>query len=87
MKYRELRQRVETIRAALTPIALESACKDMIGRGEDVGGGVNALRLVKHLLESPTMSDVEAVWAYARLKPAFREAFEEIPSLTYFEGD
>ena len=39
------------------------------------------------LLDSPTMSDVEAVWAYDRLKPAFRQAFEQISSLYYFEGD
>jgi hypothetical protein len=31
--------------------------------------------------------DVEAVWAYDQLKPAFRRAFEQIPSLYYFEGD
>jgi hypothetical protein len=30
---------------------------------------------------------VEAVWAYDRLKPALQAAFEQIPSLYYFEGD
>jgi len=33
------------------------------------------------------MRDMEAVWAYGRLKPAFQTAFEQIPSLYYFEGD
>jgi hypothetical protein len=44
-------------------------------------------RLVKHLLGEPQMRDVEAVWAYDQLKLAFRQAFEQIPSLYYFEGD
>jgi hypothetical protein len=87
VKYRELGGRVETVRAGLTPIALEGACQDLMRQGEDVGGGVNALRLVRHLLDSPQLTDVEAVWAYDRMKPTFRQAFEQVPSLYYFEGD
>ena len=87
MKYRELGRQVEGVRALLTPAVLENACQELMRQGEDVGGGVNALRLVKHLLENPQMRDVEAVWAYGRLKPTFRQAFEQIPSLYYFEGD
>jgi hypothetical protein len=33
------------------------------------------------------MRDGQAVWAYDRLKPAFRAALEQIPSLYYFYGD
>jgi hypothetical protein len=87
MSYRELRERVEDIQSQLTPTLVESAIQALLRQGEDVGGGVNALRLVKHLLGEPQMRDVEAVWAYDRLKPAFREAFEQIPSLYYSEGD
>ena len=87
MKYRELERKVEAVHAQLTPTVLENACQELMLKGEDVGGGVNALRLAKHLLENPQMKDVEAVWAYDRLKPAFRQAFEQTPSLYYFEGD
>jgi hypothetical protein len=38
-------------------------------------------------LGNPQLKDVEATWAYDQLKPAFRAAFEHIPSLYYFEGD
>ena len=87
MNYKELGREVEGVRARLTPTVLENACQELMRQGEDVGGGVNALRLVKHLLENPQMRDVEAVWLYDRLKPAFRTAFEQIPALYYFEGD
>ena len=87
MSYKELRQRVEEIQPRLTPAFVENVVQAVLRQGEDVGGGVNAIRLVKHLLEEPQMRDVEAVWAYDQLKPAFRQAFEQIPSLYYFEGD
>ena len=87
MSYKELRQRVEEIQPRLTPAFVENVIQALLRQGEDVGGGVNAIRLVKHLLEEPQMRDVEAVWAYDQLKPAFRQAFEQIPSLYYFEGD
>jgi hypothetical protein len=87
VSYRELRQRVEFIQSRLTPIFAENAVQVLLRQGQDVGGGINAIRLVKYLLDEPQMSDVEAVWAYDRLKPAFRQAFEQIPSLYYFEGD
>lgn len=87
MSYRELRQRVEDIQSRLTPTFVRNAVQALLRQGEDVGGGVNAIRLVKHLLDEPQMRDVEAVWAYDQLKPAFRQALEQIPSLFYFEGD
>lgn len=87
MSYKELRQEVETLQALLTPAFVEDAVRTLMRQGEDVGGGVNMHRLVKHLLGEPQMRDVEAVWAYDQLKPAFRQAFEQIPSLYYFEGD
>jgi len=87
MTYKELRQQVEDIKSQLTPAFVEEAVQTLMRQGEDVGGGVNALRLVKHLLGDPQMRDTEAVWAYDRLKPTFRDMFEQIPSLYYFEGD
>ncbi len=85
--HEELEQRVEEVESRATPAYLEEAVRALLREGEDVGGGINASRLVRHLLEDPRPTDEEVVWAYDRLKPAFRAAFEEIPSLFYFEGD
>jgi hypothetical protein len=87
MVYDELGERVNAIQAGITPAAVERASLALMEQGEDVGGGVNALRLVKHLLGEPDLRDARAVWAYDRLKPALRAAFEHIRSLYYFEGD
>ena len=87
MAYKELRQQIEELRSRLTPAFVEEAVRALLRQGEDVGGGINAFRLVKHLLGNPRLRDVEVTWAYDRLKPALRSAFEEIPSLYFFEGD
>lgn len=87
MSYKELRQEIEALQARLTPAFIEDAIRTLMRQGEDVGGGVNMHRLVKHLLGEPQMRDVEAVWAYDRLKPALRAALAQIPSFYYFEGD
>jgi len=85
--YKELRQQVEALKRQLTQAFVEDTVSALLRQGEDVGGGVNAFRLVKHLLGNPSLRDVEVVWAYERLKPALRSALEQIPSLYYFEGD
>ena len=87
MTYRGLGQQVEALNHQLTPAFVEDAVRALLRQGEDVGGGVNAFRLVKYLLGNPQLRDVEVTWAYQRLKPALRSAFEQIPSLYYFEGD
>lgn len=87
MKYQDLAQQVEALRSRLTPAFVEDAVRTLLQEGEDVGGGVNATRLVKHLLGVPQMQDVEATWAYDHLKPTLRIALAQIPSLYYFEGD
>jgi hypothetical protein len=87
MSYRDLGQQVEALQAKLTPSFVESAVRALLRQGEDVGGGVNAIRLVKHLLGKPQLRDVEGVWAYDHLKSALRAALAQIPSLYYFEGD
>jgi hypothetical protein len=87
MKYQDLAQQVEALQPRLTPAFIEDAVRLLLHEGEDVGGGVNAIRLVKHLLGEPQMRDLEATWAYDRLKPVLRTALVQIPSLYYFEGD
>ena len=87
MDYDELGRKVDDLRSNLAPAVLEQTSQGLMRQGEDVGGGINALRLVKHLLGEPEMRDGQAVWAYDRLKPTFRTAFAEIESLFYFEGD
>jgi hypothetical protein len=85
--YKELSQQVEALRSELTPPLVEQAVYTLLRGGEDVGGGVNAIRLVKHLLSAPRLRDAEATWAYDRLKPTLRGALAQVPSLYYFEGD
>lgn len=87
MPYKELREQVESLKPRLTPAFVDEAVRSLMRQGEDVGGGVNAMRLVKHWLGDSPLQDVELVWAYEVLKPAFRAALEQIPSLYYFEGD
>ena len=87
MTYRELEQKVEDLRDRLTPMFVEDNVRTLLRQGEDVGGGVNAIRLVKHVLGNPQMRDVEATWAYDRLKPSLRSALQHVPSLFFFEGD
>ena len=87
MTYRQLAQQVEQLRPELTPAFIEAAVRTLLRQGEDIGGGVNTIRLVRHLLGDPQMRDVEATWAYDRFKPTFVTIFDQIPSLYYFEGD
>jgi len=87
MTKRDLRQKVEDVASRATPACLEEAVRTLLREGEDAGGGINADRLVKFLLDDPQMADEDVVWAYDRLKPAFRAAFEGHPSFYYFEGD
>ena len=83
----QLEQAVETLQSRLTPSFVEAQVRELLRQGEDVGGGVNAFRLIKHWLGSLAENDVVVRWAYDRLKPALGAALEQIPSLYYFEGD
>jgi asparagine synthetase A len=87
MTQQELKVQVAETIARLTPMLVQDAVHALLHQGADVGGGVNASRLVKYLLDQPQLTDVQTVWAYKRLKPALRSAFEHIPSLYFFEGD
>ena len=87
MSDERLRQRTEAVRTRLTAEALQEAVLTLWRQEEDLGGGVNADRVVRHLLDEPEMRDEDVVWAYDQLKPLFREAFEEDASFYHFEGD
>ena len=87
MTYRELERKVERLRSGLTPASIEEAIQILLRQGEDIGGGINAIRLVRYLLGNADLSDVEATWAYDRLKPVFTAILDQIPALYYFEGD
>ena len=83
----QLEQVVESLRSRLTPDHVRAQVDALLDQGEDIGGGVNAFRLMRHLLGGAAKSDQQVTWAYERLKPALREALEQVPSLYYFEGD
>ena len=87
MTYKDLRQKVEEVKSQLTPRLMEEAVRTLLRQGEDPGGGIAALRLVKHLLGDPGLRDIETVWAYERLKPTLRMALEQIPTLYFMEGE
>ena len=83
----QLEQTVESLRLGLTPDFVRAQVDELLGQGEDVGGGVNAFRLVRHLLGKAAESDEQVTWAYERLKPALGAAFEQGLTLYYFKGD
>ena len=83
----KLHEAVESLAARMTSDFVEGQVRELLRQGQDVGGGINALRLIKHLLGNVGESDERARWAYDRLKPALGAALEGIPTLYYFEGD
>ena len=87
MEEKTLQERVQGAESRATPGGLERAARELLREGEDAGGGINADRLVRFLLDDPSLPDEAVAWAYDRLKPAFRAAFEENSSWFYFEGD
>ena len=83
----QLEQVVESLRSRLTPDYVLAQVGELLNQGEDIGGGVNAFRLMRHLLGEAAKSDEQVMWAYERLKSALGEALKQVPSLYYFEGD
>ena len=82
-----LQERVTALQAELTPARVEAIVRELLRQGEDVGGGINAIRLVRHLLGNLDLSDPEVTWAYDRLKPGLESALDQVPSLYFFCGD
>jgi hypothetical protein len=87
MSFEVLRERVASLQQELAPDSVEAVVRTLLRQGEDVGGGVNAMRLVRYWLGGVARNDAELSWAYMRLKPALRAALEDVPDLYYFEGD
>lgn len=83
----QLERAIESLRLKLTPAFARAQVDELLGQGEDVGGGVNAFRLMRHLLREAAASDEQVVHAYERLKPDLGAALEQVPSLYFFEGD
>jgi hypothetical protein len=83
----DLEQRVQELQCELTPAFVRARVSELLRQGEDVGGGVNATRLVRYLVGDLARRNIELTWAYDRLKPALRVALAQIPELHYFEGD
>jgi hypothetical protein len=82
-----LERTVESLRMRLTPGYVRVQVGALLRRGEDIGGGVNAFRLVRHLLGEAAETDAQVMWAYERLKTALGAALDRVPTLYYFEGD
>ncbi|MBN1641554.1 MAG: hypothetical protein JXA09_09985 [Anaerolineae bacterium] len=82
-----LRERVASLTGRLTPAYVEREVRALLAEGEDIGGGVNAMRLIRHWLGDVAPDNAHLQWAYARLKPALRVALDALPALYYFEGD
>lgn len=83
----ELRQLVQSLVARLTPDFAEAEVRALLRQGEDVGGGVNAFRLIRHWLGALARDDMVVRWAYEQIKPALSKALDQVPSLYYFQGD
>ena len=83
----QLQQAVESLQSRLTPGFVETQVRALLRQGEDVGGGVNAFRLIKHWLGVLAENDAVVRWAYERLKPALSAALEQVRTLYYFQGD
>ena len=81
-----LEEQLLSIRSRLTPAYVQSEVQALLRQGQDVGGGVNAVRLIRRWIGEQA-SDVELSRAYAQLKPALADALDAIPSLVFFEGD
>jgi hypothetical protein len=87
MKRETLNQRVTSLQARITPDFVQAEVGALLREGEDVGGGVNAVRLIRRWVGDLARSDARLIWAYDRLRPQLRTALEKVPSLHFFEGD
>jgi len=87
MSRKELKKRVEKTAATIDAPLIEKALRELMREGEDVGGGINAFRLVRYLLREENLTDVEVTWAYRYIKPPLQAALEQLPAYVFFEGD
>ena len=88
MHQEELQKGVERLQVSLSPDLVERSMNRLLAtEGEELGGGINAMRLVRYMLGEPQLTDEQMVWAYDRVKSGLGTCLEEIPSLYYFFGD
>ena len=87
MDVEQLERAVDVLCAALTPAFVQDQVRELLSQGEDVGGGINAFRLMQHLLGEAAENDDQVIWAYERLKPALSAALDQVPTLYYLYGD
>jgi hypothetical protein len=80
-------QRVASLQSRITPDFVRAEVETLLGEGQDVGGGVNAVRLIRRWVGDLARSDTRLMWACDRLEPQLRTALEDVPSLHFFEGD
>jgi len=86
MSRKELKKKIEQTVAAIDVPLVEQAMRELMREGEDVGGGINAFRLVRYLLRDQPLTDTEVVWAYRYLKPPVMAAIEQLSAYEFFEG-
>jgi hypothetical protein len=85
--YDELTQAIGQFLQRLTPQYLENEIWGLLHTSPDLDGGIDAYRLVRHFLKRPDLNDAQTGWAYQKIRPIFKNLFEQIPSLYYFTGD
>ncbi|MDY7040701.1 MAG: hypothetical protein SVX38_07550 [Chloroflexota bacterium] len=82
----ELKRKIERLATTIDVPLVEQSLRELLREGEDIGGGINSFRLVKHLLRDQSLTDVELIWAYRYLKPPVMAAIERLPNYEFFEG-
>ena len=88
MRQEELQELIERLRVNLSPDMVERSMNWLLAKeGEELGGGINAMRLVRYMLGEPELTDPQLVWAYDSVKAGLEVCIEDVPSLYYFFGD
>ncbi len=88
MHQEKLQEGVESLRGNLSPDLVEQSMNRLLAQeGEELGGGINAMRLVRYMLGEPELTDEQMVWAYDRVKSGLEACIEDVPALYYFFGD
>ena len=88
MLQEELQELVARLRVNLSPEMVERSMNCLlVEEGEELGGGINAMRLVRYMLGEPELTDPQLVWAYDSVKSGMEACIEDVPSLYYFFGD
>lgn len=88
MRQEELQESIERLKASISPELVKRSMDRLLAmEGEELGGGVNAMHLVRYLLGEPELTDAQLVWACDSVKSGLGDCIEQVPSLYYFSGD